>query len=309
MLKAKNGIPQGLITPITTPFDSQFQPDHVRYAEHAKWLLENGCSALAPFGTTGEANSLSSGERRGLLENLIQSGIDPASLIPGTGCCSLIDTVELTKHAINTGCHAVLMLPPFYYKTVTDDDLYRYFSTVIDSIGDQRLKILLYHIPQVSGISITLKLMERLLASFPDTLAGIKDSSGDWSFTESVINTFPSMSTYSGSEVFLSRNLVSGGSGCITATGNINPKQISAVCASVPDSPTSALQGRLDDVRKRVQALPLIAAIKFVIAYYRSDETWWITRPPLSPLDEQRGMNLIDALTTELNYQWPERID
>ena len=131
----------GVITPVLTPFGEDGGPDAERFVEHCHWLLDEGCTGLAPFGTTSEGNSLGLDERMELLEELVDDGIDPAKLMPGTGTCALADAVMLTKHAVDLGCGGVLMLPPFYYKAPSEEGLYRFFAEAIEGVGDGRLKI------------------------------------------------------------------------------------------------------------------------------------------------------------------------
>ena len=134
----------GVIAPVLTPFGEDGSPDPDRFVEHAEWLLsaEGGCTALAPFGTTSEANSLGLDERMELLEDLVDAGIEPLNLMPGTGTCSLQDTAILTQHAMDLGCGGVLMLPPFYYKQPSEEGLFRYFADVFDEVGDVGVQIL-----------------------------------------------------------------------------------------------------------------------------------------------------------------------
>src|SRR5206468_1240421 len=151
----------GVLAPVVTPFKRDLSPDRERYVRHCKWLLANGCRGLAVFGTNSEANSLSVDERMVLLETLIQEGVPATALMPGTGCCALRDSVRLTAHATALGCAGVLMLPPFYYKGVSDEGLYRSFTEVIERVGDARLRLYRYHIPPVSQVPITLARIER----------------------------------------------------------------------------------------------------------------------------------------------------
>jgi 4-hydroxy-tetrahydrodipicolinate synthase len=189
----------GVIAPVLTPFGEDGAPDPDRFIEHAEWLMgDGGCTALAPFGTTSEANSLALDERMDLLEELVESGLEPLNLMPGTGTCSLADTITLTQHAIDLGVGGVLMLPPFYYKDVSDEGLYKYYAEVIDEIADDNLRIYLYHIPQVSGVRISLDLIERLRGEFPETVLGLKDSSGDWSNMHAILERFPGLKSFSG---------------------------------------------------------------------------------------------------------------
>ena len=129
-------------------------------------------------------------ERISLLDALVAAGIDPSRMMPGTGCCSIVETVALTAHAVKHGCAGVLMLPPFYYKNVSEEGLYRYFSEVVQRVGDARLRIYLYHIPPVAIVGITPRLVERLLKAYPSAIAGMKDSSGDWNNTKTFLDAF-----------------------------------------------------------------------------------------------------------------------
>jgi 4-hydroxy-tetrahydrodipicolinate synthase len=180
---------RGVLAPVVTPFKANLRPDRERFIKHCQWLLWQDCG-LAPFGTTSEANSMSKDERISLLDALVAGGIDPSRMMPGTGCCSITETVALTTHAVRHGCAGVLMLPPFYYKDVSEEGLYRYFSEVVQRVGGARLRIYLYHIPPVAIVGITPKLVERLLRAYPNAIAGMKDSSGDWNNTKTFLDAF-----------------------------------------------------------------------------------------------------------------------
>ena len=176
---------------------------------------------------------MSAHERSTLLDALIAAGIDPSRMMPGTGCCSLSETVALTTHAVKHGCAGVLMLPPFYYKNVSEEGLYRYFSEVVQRVANTRLRIYLYHIPPVAIVGITFGLVERLLKAYPDTIAGMKDSSGDWNNTKTFLDAFAdtarparTFDVFVGSDSFLLANMRAGGVGTISATANVNPAAI-----------------------------------------------------------------------------------
>src|SRR5262245_19228262 len=218
----------------------------MRFIKHCQSLVSQNCG-LAPFGTTSEANSMSKDERMSLLDALVAAGIDPSCMMPGTGCCSITETVELTTHAVRHGCAGVLMLPPFYYKDVTEEGLYRYFNEVVQRVGDARLRIYLYHIPPVAVVGITPNLVERLVKAYPSAIAGMKDSSGDWDNTKTFLDAFAGGSCQSGrrlavessdfdvfvgSESFLLANMRNGGAGTISATANVNPAAINALYQS-----------------------------------------------------------------------------
>jgi len=292
----------GVLSPVVTPFKSDLSPDRARYVRHCKWLLANGCSGLAVFGTNSEANSLSVDERMVLLEALVQEGVPADKLMPGTGCCSLTDSVRLTAHAVALGCSGVLMLPPFYYKGVSDEGLYRNFAEVIERVGAQvggnRLQVYLYHIPPVSQVPITLALIERLLKKFPGTVAGVKDSSGDWSNTKAMLDAFAKsgFDVFAGSEVFLLDNMRGGGKGCITATGNINPGAIDKVFRNWKAGNADALQADITATRNVMQKYPMMAALKAVIAHYARDPEWATMRPPLVELTAAQNKSLVAEL-------------
>src|SRR5438874_2325370 len=218
---------RGVLAPVVTPFKDDLSPDTERFIAHCRWLLSQDCG-LAVFGTNSEANSLAVEERAKLLDELVAAGIDPSRMMPGTGCCSITETVKLTAQAVEHGCAGVLMLPPFYYKDVSEEGLYRYFSEVVQHVGDARLKIYLYHIPPVAVVGITTGLVERLLAAYPTAIAGMKDSSGDWNNTKTFLDAFAKsgFDVFVGSESFLLVNMRNGGAGTISATANVNPAQI-----------------------------------------------------------------------------------
>src|SRR5947209_2137324 len=288
----------GVLAPVVTPFKSDLSPDRARYVRHCKWLLANGCQGLAVFGTNSEANSLSVEERMVLLETLIQEGVPADALMPGTGCCALTDSVRLTAHATALGCAGVLMLPPFYYKGVSDEGLYRNFAEVIERVGDARLQLYLYHIPPVSQVPISLGLIERLLKSHPKAVAGVKDSSGDWSNTKAMLDAFANsgFDVFAGSEVFLLDNMKNGGKGCITATGNINPGAINRLFENWRGSNAEALQKDITATRGVMQKYPMMAALKAVIAYFGRDPDWATVRPPLVELAPAQSKSLIAEL-------------
>jgi 4-hydroxy-tetrahydrodipicolinate synthase len=290
----------GVLSPVVTPFNPDYSPDPGRLARHCKWLLSNDVG-LAVFGTNSEANSLAVGERMALLEHLVESGVDPARMMPGTGACALTDSARLTAHAVRLGCAGVLMLPPFYYKGVSDDGLFRNFAEIIERVGDVRLRVYLYHIPPVSQIPISLALIERLLKAYPGTIAGVKDSSGDWNNTKAMLERFApqGFAVFAGSETFLLANLRHGGRGCISATANVNPAAIHALYARWQDSGADAMQTGLDTTRSTFQKYPMIPALKQAVARWSGDPEWARVRPPLVELTAAQST----ALMADLDQQ------
>ena len=246
----------GVYCPVLTPFDKQFSPDVGKFIELSKNLLNQGCHGLAIFGTTGEANSLSVEERIGLLDALIKSGIPAELVVPGTGCCAITDTLTLTRYALDAGCGGVLMLPPFFYKSVEDTGLFNSFSTIIDKISDNRLKIYLYHIPPVSGVPLEIPLVKRLVETYPDNVVGLKDSSGVWTYTETLLKSLPGFGVFSGSEVFLQNNLMNNGNGTITASANVNATLIRSLFDNWSGSDGTTKQTQVTKIREIIQKAP-----------------------------------------------------
>jgi 4-hydroxy-tetrahydrodipicolinate synthase len=294
-----------VLSPVVTPFDAVLRPDGERLVRHCRWLLDHG-AGLAVFGTNSEANSMSVSEKVALLETLIDAGLPPSRMMPGTGCCALTDSIELTRHAARLGCAGVLMLPPFYYKGVPDDGLFRSYAEIIERVADNNLRIYLYHIPPVSQIPISLALIERLLKAYPGTIAGIKDSSGEWSNTRAMLERFQpqGFDVFAGSETFLLATLRAGGAGCITATGNVNPRAIAQLAGHWRDADADAQQAAIDAVRATFQRFPMIPALKAAIAHHAADPQWTTLRPPLVELTAGERAGLLQALDS-LGFSMP----
>lgn len=286
----------GVIAPMLTPFGEDGAPDTDRFLAHAEWLLEDGCTGLAPFGTTSEGNSLGVDERLELLEELVDGGIDPAKLMPGTGACSLADAIVLTRHAVDLGCGGALMLPPFYYKAPSEDGLYRFFADVIEGVGDDRLKVYLYHIPPVAQVGFSLNLIGRLIKDFPETVVGLKDSSGDWSNTAAILDAYPNFEVFPGSEIFLLDGMKRGAAGCISATANVSAAAIRNVYDHWKEPQAEELQAGITTLRKAIQAFPMIPALKALIAHYRQDPAWAKMRPPFTNLPAAEAKKAVVTL-------------
>jgi 4-hydroxy-tetrahydrodipicolinate synthase len=289
---------EGVLAPVVTPFRKDLSPDVDRFVRHCKWLMRSGCAGLAVFGTNSEANSMSVEEKLELLEALAKAGVPANALMPGTGHCALTDSVKMTREAVRMGCGGVLMLPPFYYKGVSDEGLFRSFAEVIERVGDERLRLYLYHIPPVSNVPISLELVERLLSRYPGIVAGVKDSSGDWQNTSAMLERFKdrSFDVFAGSEVFLLDNMRGGGKGCITATGNVNPGPIDIVFRNWRSPDADRLQAGITATRKIVQKVPMIPALKAIIAHFGNDSQWRTVRPPLTELSSDQERHLVTEL-------------
>jgi len=286
----------GVLSPVITPFRDDLSPDADRLISQCQWLLSQNVG-LAVFGTNSEANSLSVGEKIELLDRLVDAGVDTGRMMPGTGCCALTDTVELTSHAAKLGCAGTLMLPPFYYKGVSDDGIYANFAEVIERVGNSDLRIYLYHIPPIAQVGFSVDLIDRLINDYPDTVVGIKDSSGDWSNTKSMLDRqWDDFRVFVGSESFLLANMRNGGAGCISATANVNPAAIDHLYQAWEGDDADALQEGLDEVRDAVMAYPMIPALKATVAEFSGDDAWRLVRPPLVALDGERSARLAGDL-------------
>ena len=319
---------RGVLAPVVTPFKADLSPDSNRFIAQCKWLLSQKCG-LAVFGTNSEANSLSMDERLNLLDELVAAGVDPARMMPGTGCCSITETVKLTKQAVGHGCAGVLMLPPFYYKDVSEEGLYRYFSEVVQRVGDARLRIYLYHIPPVAVVGITPRLAEQLLVAYPNAIAGMKDSSGDWNNTKTFLDAFSvraglaasdagadrAFDIFVGSESFLLANMRNGGVGTISATANVNPAaiyQLYRACTEElksenRESKLEQQQSKLNVVRRvfsNKKFPSMIAALKQAIAIYANDPAWRTVRPPLVELTAEQA-KLLSAELKAIDFAMP----
>ena len=291
-----------VIAPMLTPFNANLSADAALFVTHGKRLLDAGCAALAPFGTTGEANSLGMAERMALLEALIGSGVPANRLIPGTGLTSVADTATLCRHATELGVAAVMVLPPFYYKAVSDEGIYRYFAKLIEAMAPGRTQIYLYHIPQVAGAGFSLALVQRLAQDFPGIVIGIKDSSGDWNNTEALLRSVADFTVFPGNELRLVRAMSAGAAGCITATANVNASSIAALAAQHDTADAEKREAAVDRYRLVIQAAGPIPAMKAMLAARDHHPNWALVRPPLLGLPAEAVAQLtrkLSALETE----------
>ena len=291
---------KGVLSPVVTPFKADLAPDAERFVRQCRWLLSQNVG-LAVFGTNSEANSISVDEKIELLDRLVGSGLDPARMMPGTGHCALTDSVRMTAHAVKLGCGGVLMLPPFYYKGVSDDGLFRNFAEIIERVGESRLRVYLYHIPPVAQVPITLGLVERLLKVYPQQVAGMKDSGGDWKNTQAFLDAFASggFDVFPGAETFLLQGMRHGGAGCISATANVHPGPIAKLFDTWRADGADAQQARLDVIRGVFQKFPMIPALKAAIAHHGRDAGWSTVRPPLVALTPAQSTALISDLDSQ----------
>lgn len=289
---------RGIVTPLLTPFLPDGSIAQTLYHDHARQCLADGSHFLSPFGTTGEATNVSMAARMQALEGLVETGTaTPSQLLPGAGLASLGDTVQLTRHAVELGVGAVMLLPPFFYKDADDDGLYRYFAQVIEQVADDRLRIILYHIPKYAGLGISPDLTRKLAGDFPGIIAGYKDSGGVWDNTANVLQAAPQISVFPGSEAMLPQAIASGGAGCISASCNVNVAQIRKLYDALVGGNTDEARARAEGVthvRKAMEAAGLIQGAKSVIAARTGQSDWTRCLPPLADAPAELSPALAD---------------
>ncbi|MCW4462897.1 dihydrodipicolinate synthase family protein [Sphingomonas sp. BT-65] len=294
---------RGVFSASFTAFDAAGAVDCERTAAHARNLIEAGCDGIALLGTTGEANSLSLAERKAVLESVVDSGVDPERLVPGTGVCSAPETIELTRHAHGCGVRTVLLLPPFYYPSPSEEGLYAHYARVLDACAAPGPRVMLYHIPQMSGVPITHKLIERLLAAYPGAVIGVKDSSGDLEHMRGLVAAFPGLAVFAGADHLLGPLMRAGGAGCITATSNLIAPWLAELAREIaagasPDA-TRALEERITAARNLFQRWPQIAALKAAHAQRTGHADWAAVRPPWLPI-EPRETEILRAAMADV---------
>ncbi|HEX3881665.1 MAG TPA: dihydrodipicolinate synthase family protein [Stellaceae bacterium] len=288
----------GVLVPVLTPFTPSGEPDAGRFISFCRFLLGQGADGLAIFGTTSEANSMSGAERMALLDKLIAAGIPASRLMPGAGACSITEATTLIKHAVGHGVGGVLMLPPFYYKGMTEQGVYDFIAAVIDRVASPALRMYLYHIPPQTMIPIGIELVGKLIKAYPTTVVGLKDSSGDWSNTEALCKAYSAegFAIFPGSEVFLLDGLRAGGVGCITASGNVNVPGIRKVYENWKTPQADQLQADITRVRMTIQKYPMVPALKRIVAHFHNDPDWAAVRPPMERLSDAQSKALLSDL-------------
>lgn len=275
---------KGLWCATLSPLDGQGTLDAARLAAHAQRLFAAGVDGIAPFGTTGEGQSFSVAERRAGLDVLLAAGIAPKRILAATGCAALPDTIELTRQAISAGCAGALVLPPFFFKDVSDEGIYAAYSTLIEGVGDDSLRLYLYHIPQVSGISISVAMLSRLLAAYPSIVAGVKDSSGNFDNSRALVTAFPQLSIFVGHEPHLPAMRKLGGAGTICGVANIYPRLLKRLYDHALDPHPGEELALIDAFIAVIMRFPIFGALKSLQAELTADTSWLALRPPLLPL-------------------------
>ncbi len=299
---------RGVLVPLLTPFNDDMSVATDLYVAHARQLLDQGCAGLVPFGTTGEALSVGIDERIAAVRALAESGIDPELMIPGTGLSNVADTARLSRACLDIGCAGVMTLPPFYYKGVSEEGLYRHFVQLLGALGDDA-RVFLYHIPPIAVVGIPVTLAARLHAEFPQQVVGIKDSSGEWDNTRSLLG-IDGLIVYPGSELPLVEALELGAPGCISATANLNGNAIARLIDAFFSGDAESvreLQEQVKRFRLLLQDYAPIPAQKRLLALITGDDRWANVRPPLVAMPEDEGRELLDTLRREFGFAAPGR--
>ena len=294
----------GIYAAVSTPIDRDRAIDALALTRHCKWVLGNGIHGVCPFGTTGEGVAFSAASRMGALDRLIAGGLHASSIIPATGACAISDAIELSRHAVSTGCSTVLILPPFFYPAPPDDGIHRFYADLIERVGDKRLRILLYNIPQVTGVAITIPVVERLRVDFPGIIIGIKDSAGNLNNTLSYIAAFPDLSVFTGTDGHIVSVMYAGGAGAVTGMGNVNPKALRTVIDLFDKTDGADLCKQASAIHMVIENHGGVPAMKAAIAHYRNDANWRSVVPPLVELSDHQAKALIDELK-EAGHEWP----
>ena len=284
---------RGLWCAMLTPLDREGSVDHVRFAGHAHWLLAHGVDGVAPFGTTGEGQSFSMPERVAGLAALLAAGIPANRIVAATGCAALAETIALTRQAVLSHCAGCLVLPPFFFKDVPDEGLFAWYARVIESVADSRLRVFLYHIPQVTRVPLSVDLVARLAGAFPGVVAGVKDSAGDWAYTSALLARVPQLAILVGHEPHLPRLLRAGGAGTICGVANVYPELVRALLSP---SVTPSDEDRIATFIEIVFRQPFLPAFKSIVAARTADPGWLAMCPPQMSLGESARRSLLAAL-------------
>lgn len=272
----------GIWPALLTPLNADLSIDHGRLVAHAKRLLAAGCGGVTPFGTTGEGPSFGVAERRAAVDALIAGGIPAQQILVSTSCAALPETLALTQHALDVGAWGCLILPPFFLKGVSDAGVVDSYRWVIDRIGDPRLRIMLYHIPQVSGVALSAAAIDELLTRYPQTFVGIKDSAGDRAHALMLADRFMDrLTVHVGHEPDLPALGRRGSTGAVSGLANFMPRVVHRLVAQPDAAGTPAELARIEKLLGVLGGYALIPALKAIMAQLDGDAAWLRVRPPL----------------------------
>ncbi|MGB8909429.1 MAG: dihydrodipicolinate synthase family protein [Candidatus Cybelea sp.] len=270
----------GIWAAVLTPVDADLLPDASTAVPYYRDLLQRGCDGINALGTTGEAMSLSTDQRLRFMESLASSDLPMEKTIAGTGAASLNDAARLTRHAFDCGFAAALVMPPFFYRDATHDGIVAFFDALFERADPPRKSVLLYNFPRMSGITFCAELVDRLLARFPETVAGMKDSSNDGRLQAEILARHPDQRILPGSESNLLEAKGRGVAGCISGSVALWPELAGAAFASGDQTHGE----KLTRCRAALDGMPFIAAVRHLTAAARNDPAWERALPPNVPL-------------------------
>jgi 4-hydroxy-tetrahydrodipicolinate synthase len=278
---------RGIWPALLTPLDADLNIDHARFAAHARSLLDAGCGGVTPFGTTGEGPSFTVAERRAAVDALVAGGVAAERILVSTSCAALPETIELTRHALEIGAHGCLMLPPFFLKGVTDQGIIDAYRQVIDRVADNRLRLYLYHIPQVAGVGLSHHVIATLHKLYPQTIVGIKDSACDTAHSLALAAAFmPPITVYVGYEPDLPELGRRGSTGAVSGLANFMPRLVHRLVAQ-PDSPGAPQDlARVKRILDILGGYALMPALKGIMSLQTGEQAWLRVRPPLVALND-----------------------
>ncbi|MBV9523615.1 MAG: dihydrodipicolinate synthase family protein, partial [Alphaproteobacteria bacterium] len=264
-------MPEGLWVATLTPLTPDFGCDEERLARHCRFLLRSGCDGVALFGTTGEGPSFSVLERRRALDAVLAAGIAPERVILGTGCAAIPDTVELTRAAAETGCAGALVLPPFFFKGVEGEGVFRAFAQIAEGTRASRAKLYLYNIPSISAVGIDYETIARLAADFPEVVVGVKDSSLDWGYTAPLLARFPDLAIFVGAEHHIPQALAAGAAGTICGLANVVPGLLRRLYDAADAASARAPLAEVEAFLAAIEPYSFVSALKAVAAAQSGD--------------------------------------
>lgn len=286
---------RGVYAASLIPLHTDLSIDCRELADHYHSLIAKGVKGMVLFGSSGEGPSFSIEERKKALQALIPLGVDPQRCIVGVICASLMDAVELACCAVENRYLAVMMIPPFYYKTIDDMGVTAFYREAIRRINHPNLHLLLYHIPQISGVPISINCIETLLQEFPKTILGLKESEGNLPFAIEVIKRFPNFHVFVGNETQVSDAVRAGGAGSIAGMTNIIPDLIQSLYEFGCDPSKPNRNEEIQTIMAIMKNYPLLPAMKSLMEKKRG-ERWHALRPPFMPLEKEQSLALQTAL-------------
>jgi 4-hydroxy-tetrahydrodipicolinate synthase len=280
----------GLSCAITTPMREGGAVDLPRLVRHAKHVLAEGCDSVTLFGTTGEGAALGLPARTAMMGALIGAGIEPGRQIyAGVAAASLNEAIDQARIALDAGAKGLLVAPPFYFKGVSDEGLFAWFSQFFDKLGAAARNTILYHIPSVTAVDISVDLVQRLKTAFPGIVTGVKDSSCHYPTTEAFLKAHGELAILVGDERLLGRAVRAGAQGSICGVANLIPHLLRPI---VYEGAENATVNALVD---EICTYPVLPAVKALVGHLHGDPGYGAMRPPLEALGEAERKRLFSA--------------